>query len=140
MGGILKFIGLDNTFFEVEYPDKRIGFVKREEAVYYDTWIYNLKPIKENIEKLQKKWMVSLIYGEELLAKGMDCSGFTKMVYLMNGFIIPRDASQQVNAGKIVDTNLDFIDLEKGDLLFFGTKATNRKKTTCCTCWYLVRK
>jgi cell wall-associated NlpC family hydrolase len=61
-------------------------------------------------------------------SKGIDCSGFTKMVYLMNGFVIPRDASQQVNAGKTVDTNLTFENLEKGDLLFFGTKATETKK------------
>ena len=46
----------------------------------------------------------------------------------MNGFIIPRDASQQVTAGKIVDENLDFSDLQKGDLLFFGKKATETKK------------
>ena len=61
-------------------------------------------------------------------SKGMDCSGFTKMVYLMNGFIIPRDASQQINAGKTVDINLTFESLEKGDLLFFGSKATADKK------------
>jgi cell wall-associated NlpC family hydrolase len=61
-------------------------------------------------------------------SKGMDCSGFTKMVYLLNGFVIPRDASQQINAGKIVDTALNFRGLEKGDLLFFGTKATAEKK------------
>lgn len=46
----------------------------------------------------------------------------------MNGFVIPRDASQQINAGKTVDENLNFTDLEKGDLLFFGTKATPEKK------------
>ena len=45
----------------------------------------------------------------------------------MNGFIIPRDASQQINAGKTVDTNLTFEGLEKGDLLFFGRKATAEK-------------
>jgi len=49
------------------------------------------------------------------------------MVYLMNGFIIPRDASQQINAGKTVDSNLTFEGLEKGDLLFFGRKATSEK-------------
>ena len=46
----------------------------------------------------------------------------------MNGFVIPRDASQQINAGKTVDINLDFTTLEKGDLLFFGREATTEKK------------
>ena len=61
-------------------------------------------------------------------AKGMDCSGFTKMVYLLNGFVIPRDASQQINAGKTVDEQLNFSDLQKGDLLFFGKKTTENTK------------
>jgi cell wall-associated NlpC family hydrolase len=46
----------------------------------------------------------------------------------MNGFVIPRDASQQVNAGKIVDKDLKFEGLEKGDLMFFGTPAKDGKK------------
>ena len=46
----------------------------------------------------------------------------------MNGFIIPRDASQQIHAGKIVDSKLTFEELQKGDLLFFGTKASVTKK------------
>lgn len=46
----------------------------------------------------------------------------------MNGYIIPRDASQQIFAGKVVDLLLKFEGLEKGDLLFFGTKASPEKK------------
>ena len=46
----------------------------------------------------------------------------------MNGFIIPRDASQQINAGKTVDKELKFEGLAKGDLIFFGRKATAEKK------------
>ena len=46
----------------------------------------------------------------------------------MNGFIIPRDASQQIHAGAIVDENLEFKNLHKGDLLFFGTPAKEGKK------------
>ena len=36
--------------------------------------------------------------------KGVDCSGFTKTVYFINGVILPRDASQQVNVGELVNT------------------------------------
>lgn len=128
LGGILKFIGLDNNFFEVEYPDKRKGFVKRDEAIYYDTWINKLNPNQESVEKIAKTMEGFPYLWGGTSAKGMDCSGFTKMVYLMNGFIIPRDASQQIHAGKKVDVNLDFSSLQKGDLLFFGKKATPDKK------------
>ena len=128
LGGILKFKGLSNDFFEVEYPDKRAGYVKRNEAVYYDTWIQNLASSEEDIEKTAKSMDGFPYLWGGTSSKGMDCSGFTKMVYLMNGFVIPRDASQQINAGKTVDIDLNFSDLQKGDLLFFGTKSTEEKK------------
>ena len=128
LGGILKFTGISNNFFEVEYPDKRTGFIKREEAVNYESWLINLVASQENIEKSAKSMIGFPYLWGGTSSKGMDCSGFTKMVYLMNGFVIPRDASQQINAGKIVDNKLDFVDLQKGDLLFFGTKAEENKK------------
>lgn len=46
----------------------------------------------------------------------------------MNGYIIPRDASQQIMAGKDIDPEIEFNNLEKGDLMFFGTKATDSTK------------
>lgn len=48
---------------------------------------------------------------------GIDCSGFTQLVFAVNGMPIPRDASQQIHSGAPVD----FIQLaEEGDLAFFG--------------------
>jgi cell wall-associated NlpC family hydrolase len=127
-GGILKYISMDTQFYKVIYPDKRKGFLKREEALMYESWLHELNPSQENIEKIAKSMDGFPYLWGGTSAKGMDCSGFTKMVYLINGFIIPRDASQQINAGKTVDENLDFKDLEKGDLVFFGKKATVDKK------------
>jgi len=47
---------------------------------------------------------------------GIDCSGFTQMVYKMNGFKLFRDASQQAKQGEV----LSFIEeSEPGDLAFF---------------------
>ena len=60
--------------------------------------------------------------------KGMDCSGFTKTVFYLNGQIIPRDASQQVNEGELIDADKNWEKLQVGDLLFFGEKATGEKK------------
>ncbi|MFK7808553.1 MAG: NlpC/P60 family protein, partial [Saprospiraceae bacterium] len=36
---------------------------------------------------------------------GIDCSGFTQIVFKMAGVAIPRDASQQVHIGEMVDFN-----------------------------------
>jgi len=47
---------------------------------------------------------------------GIDCSGFTQLVYRMMGKSIPRDASQQVELGKQVSFVEEAMD---GDLAFF---------------------
>lgn len=52
--------------------------------------------------------------------KAMDCSGLTKTAYYLNGYVIPRDASQQVHAGTELNLDEEFSHLESGDLLFFG--------------------
>ena len=49
-------------------------------------------------------------------SKGFDCSGFTKTVYLMNGLVIPRDASQQINEGLLVDKDRNWDKLQEGEL------------------------
>lgn len=47
---------------------------------------------------------------------GIDCSGFTQLVYKVSGIKIPRDAYQQADRGVV----LDFIEeAQKGDLAFF---------------------
>lgn len=47
---------------------------------------------------------------------GIDCSGFTQMVYKINGFKLGRDASDQAKQGEV----LSFIEeSEPGDLAFF---------------------
>ena len=47
---------------------------------------------------------------------GIDCSGFTQMVYKINGYKLARDAKDQAKQGK----TLSFIDeCEPGDLAFF---------------------
>ncbi|MFT7441770.1 MAG: hypothetical protein ACI9Q3_000130 [Maribacter sp.] len=128
LGGILEYISEDDTFYEVKYPDNRTGFIKKEEAVIHDSWLENVVSSKENIEAVAKNFGGFPYLWGGTSSKGMDCSGFTKMVYLLNGLVIPRDASQQINAGKTVDATLKFEGLEKGDLLFFGTKATSETK------------
>jgi hypothetical protein len=53
---------------------------------------------------------------------GIDCSGFTQIIYKMIGIKIPRDASQQVKIGRA----LSFVDeAEPGDLAFFDNEEGN---------------
>lgn len=53
---------------------------------------------------------------------GIDCSGFTQMVYKLNGYKLLRDASQQALQGEA----LSFIEeSEAGDLAFFDNEEGN---------------
>ena len=55
--------------------------------------------------------------------KGVDCSGLVRWSCLMNGILLPRNASQMVHCGD--EVSLD--DLQRGDLVFFGTPAKDGK-------------
>lgn len=50
---------------------------------------------------------------------GIDCSGFTQVVFKLVGISLPRDAKDQVSEGKLID----FIEqTQAGDLAFFENK------------------
>lgn len=49
---------------------------------------------------------------------GIDCSGFTQVVFRMSGYRLPRDSSQQIMKGE----EIKFDEHEPGDLAFFTNK------------------
>ena len=53
----------------------------------------------------------------------------------MNGLIIPRDASQQIKIGQIVDSVSNWKNLKIGDLLFFGYKNEEKLKIDHVGMW-----
>ena len=123
-GNIFSLIAESGNFYEVQYPDGREAYLPKEEATIFDEWKSKLAFTKENLVETSKTMLgVPYLWGGTS-TKGVDCSGFTKTVYLMNGMIIPRDASQQIHEGILIDESKDFDKLVPGDLLFFGRKAT----------------
>ena len=124
MGCILNVVTKDDDFYEVSYPDKRIGYVAAKAAEDFDQWSQKMSTSPEKFVH-QAEELIGLPYlWGGTSAKAVDCSGFTKTVYLMNGLVLPRDASQQNTVGEVVDSVRKFKKLEPGDLLFFGRKAT----------------
>lgn len=53
---------------------------------------------------------------------GIDCSGLVQVVYSMLGIFLPRDASQQVEQGEVVDF---LSEVQPGDLAFFANEEGN---------------
>lgn len=126
-GSILALRSEQRTHFAVEYPDGRTGYLPRSDAAPLDTWLVHANDTPETVVATAKRFMgVPYLWGGTS-AKGMDCSGFTKTVYFLNGVLLPRDANQQVSVGEPIDVPEGQINLRAGDLLFFGARATAEK-------------
>jgi gamma-D-glutamyl-L-lysine dipeptidyl-peptidase len=122
-GSLLDVTGESSGFYEVRFPDHRIAFVPKQNALPYTQWTSSRQPTPTNLVETARRLMgLPYLWGGTSM-KGVDCSGFTKTVYLMNGLVLARDASQQVYMGEEVDTKDGWHHLQPGDLLFFGARA-----------------
>ncbi len=127
-GNFLVMLGEENNFYKVKYPDGRIAFVEKSQCENLKEWLDKRNPTENDILKTAERFMgIPYLWGGTS-TKGMDCSGFTKTVYFLNGIVLQRDASQQVHTGELVDTQNGFDNLRPGDLLFFGSAATDSTK------------
>jgi len=124
-GNIFKNLQTKDNLTEIEYPDKRRAWVENSKIKDLEEWFTALNPTEENLLSTAKTMMGIPYFWGGTSIKGLDCSGFTKTVYYLNGIWLPRDASQQVNVGELVDTKNGFGQCKVGDLLFFGTKGTD---------------
>ncbi len=123
-GNIVALVGETEFSYEVELPDGRRGFAPKNSMLEFEEWIGSRDLSDDNLIRTAKNMMgVPYLWGGTS-PKGVDCSGFTKTIYYLNGMIIPRDASQQVHEGEEIDTGKNWDRLEVGDLLFFGSPAT----------------
>ncbi len=120
VGNVLEIMDENDTHWIVKYPDERKALISKSEALKVEDWLNQTSATDSSLAAASKDLMGTPYLWGGTSTKGVDCSGFTKTVYLRHGLVLPRDASQQVYVGELVDSAKDFSKLKVGDLLFFG--------------------
>lgn len=101
------------------YNKTKINF---EDFIFTFDGLHTLSTLKKSNEQLIQLSFLFLnapyLWGGKS-PLGIDCSGFTQLVYKLNGYKLPRDAHQQVDLGE----PLNFVEeAETGDLAFFDNE------------------
>lgn len=97
------------------YRNKKIKINKK--IINFHAPTYQSVDIKKDLIKLAYRFInTPYLWGGRTIF-GIDCSGFTQLVFRLNGINIPRDAYQQAEIGLKIK---DIKDSIESDLAFFG--------------------
>lgn len=127
-GNRLKYEGAKDGYYKVSYPDGRQAYISKSIARPEKEWRAALRQDAASIIRTAYTMMGVPYLWAGTSSKGVDCSGFVRTTLFMHDIIIPRDASQQAYIGEHIDIDSDFGNMQPGDLIFFGRKATADKK------------
>lgn len=126
---------------EVMLPDGRKGWTPSADLATFAEWAGKQKLTPENIVNTAMTFEGAPYLWGGTSSKGLDCSGLVRLTFFMNGHLLPRNASQQVNYGREIIMECDHTvtpdsdklyqemvkrtkHLQSGDLVFFGTPET----------------
>ena len=146
------------SWAQVMLPSGRTGWVRKnalkklENRTCIREWDYaegtvSEKKMEDIIESAHTLLGVPYLWGG-MSSKGVDCSGLVRISAIMNGVLLPRNASQQVNCGKEIEVprkdaeglseeevkmsynakkaKAAIKNLKRGDLVFFGNTLTKK--------------
>ena len=119
----VKKTGESGDWYKVELPDGRTGYLLKTSADDLAAWKQSRQPAADNIERTAREFLGRPYLWGANSPKGLDCSGFTKLVFYLNGVELNRNASHQSRQGTKVSLETNLSQLRKGDLLFFGYRA-----------------
>ena len=145
--------GLKGKWTQVMLPSGKTGYIPTTQLAEHKGFMSIAKgegsaeSISEDttesiIAEAHKLLGVPYLWGG-MSAKGVDCSGLVRISHIMNGVLLPRNASQQIHCGDRVPMNINksfwedrsdadafkaemisrTAELKRGDLVFFGTPA-----------------
>lgn len=112
---ILPLLSEGEDWVKVKTPDGTGTFAK-EDVLVYPSLAERYKGSGQDIVAAGEQFLGLPYLWGGMSSYGYDCSGLSYSMCKANGYIIPRDAHDQANAGKHVDVK----DLKPGDLLFFA--------------------
>jgi hypothetical protein len=119
-GDILGLVAESGSLYQIVLPDGRSGFVDKGAARPLKEWLAGRRATPKTIVATGRRFLgVPYLWGGSS-AKAFDCSGFVKMVYFLNGLLLPRDADQQAQVGRALEMDERRTGIGPGDLLFFG--------------------
>ena len=120
LGDLMKKLDEKREWYQVQLPDGRKGFIQKKAAQDFSAWKNSRKAEPQTIERTAKLFLGRPYLWGGNSPKGLDCSGFTKMVFFVNGIDLNRNASHQALQGTSIPLDAELTNLKKGDLLFFG--------------------
>lgn len=150
MGNLLRIVykegkkvkpSVKKKWAEVMLPDGRKGWTPATDLKPFAEWAGKQKLTAENIVNTAMQFEGTPYLWGGASSKGLDCSGLVRLTFMMNGHLLPRNASQQVNHGREIIMECDHSitpdsdklyqemlkrtkNLQPGDLVFFGSPET----------------
>ena len=150
MGNLLRIVykegkkvkpSVKKKWAEVMLPDGRKGWTPATDLKPFAEWAGKQKLTAENIVNTAMQFEGTPYLWGGASSKGLDCSGLVRLTFMMNGHLLPRNASQQVNHGREIIMECDYSvtpdsdklyqemlkrtkNLQPGDLVFFGSPET----------------
>jgi len=101
------------------------GWVPSEDVRDLDEWAGSVKATGGSLVATAKRFLGTPYMWGGNTAKYFDCSGLVKLVYMMNGIVLPRNAREQIRCGEAVP--YDFSKMQPGDLIFYGRMGSDGK-------------
>ena len=145
---------LKGKWTQIMLPSGKTGYIPTSQLAPHKGFISiakgegNSESISEQtteaiITQAHKLLGVPYLWGG-MSSKGVDCSGLVRISHIMNGILLPRNASQQIHCGDRIPMNINrsfwedrsdaeafkaemtgrIAELKRGDLVFFGTPAS----------------